>query len=191
MKPLTAESRFIADRWDVVSEVLGAVTTLRRELQQHLVSFREELSAQDWWPGWEFMERDSSQIYIGRADWKIRGKHLVWIGVERFDPEHVFGSEVGAQVYLWVLGGNQENRVLVTELSECLKRNGDELRGTFNTKPNAYVLTFPVASVLPGEAERLGAREQEVLECIGEYARAVTKCEEVVGDYLQRMESQR
>lgn len=111
---LSEASRFLIEEWGDVSRLLAAHESLRRELEQHLNSLEREVSKQDWWSDeWEFVPFDEDQVYVARKEWRRGSDHLLWIGVEDFIPERLFGDGEGARTYPWVPSGE---RGLMTEL---------------------------------------------------------------------------
>lgn len=92
MTRLSEESLLLIENWDTVEDILKAVDRLKGEISSVLHSVESELVTQDWWQdGWCFVPHRNNQVYISKESWRSKG-YVVWIGVERFDPERLFGS---------------------------------------------------------------------------------------------------
>ena len=99
MSWLSEESLLLAKNWETVEDILRARRRMRGELSQLLLSIESELSQHEWWEdGWRFIEHREDQVYISREHWRVGRGFLIWIGVERFGPERVFGTASSPQL---------------------------------------------------------------------------------------------
>ena len=154
------ESLYVARNWQTVTDIIQAGQTLRTEMERELLAIGDDLSLRPWWDsGWSLVIRDAGQVFVSRADWRVGDQYFVWIGVERFRPESVFGLDDPAELYVWVAGKRYE---LASALADTL-RDGDG-PGEVDHKPgNAYVVRQAVAKCLPDAVEDYFTRAREQL----------------------------
>ena len=102
------ESKFLVSRWQTVEKLDKDIQTLRYEFTQYLDSVRKILKKRNWWGDDLIFEQYRQEgIYIARKSWFIRKNDrypAIWIGVEEFKPESMFGLGEPADCYLWVFG---------------------------------------------------------------------------------------
>lgn len=179
---LSTESVYVAQNWHTIMEIIGAVQTLRGEMERELLSLREDLAARPWWANdWAFVVRDTAQVFVSKECWKSGDQCLVWIGVERFRPEGVFGDDDPPELYVWVAG---KRYGLASELAETLG-DGDG-PGEIDQKPgSAYVVRQPVAKCLPDAVEGyLPQAREQIVTFLDHYARMADAWDPIVRRHL-------
>lgn len=96
------ESQFVLANWDRVQELIAAVDVCRSEMGLYLGSLETLLRNKPWWEeGLRFVKKAPAQVYITRADW-ADNEDVIWIGVESFTIESVFGGTLPPRCYLWL-----------------------------------------------------------------------------------------
>ncbi len=144
MNILTKESQLLATHWDAVEDVRAAEQKLREDLSTFLKSLKQYLLKMDWWTNeWNFIETDPSQVYIAHSNWRKGKEYALWIGVERFVPEVLFGKESVPQLYLWA----RDNKSLAGELREMIE--GKKLMLPSEFGKGQYILRMFIPKCLP------------------------------------------
>ena len=183
MSWLSKESLLVAENWDTVENILRAKERLGRELSKLLVSLEAELSQQDWWEdGWHFVRYREGQVYMSREQWRPRKSFLIWIGVERFSPECVFGESSSPQLYVWV---QKSHRDLAQILADAIEeREGDPL-GEVDHNKTGYVVKHDVQSCMPEEVEAFDdvARGQ-IVDFFAHYAEVLSDLDNVIQEHI-------
>jgi hypothetical protein len=176
---LSEASLLLAEHWMTYQDLRAAENMLRMELSALLASIQPTLAANTWWAkGWEFEAPLDGQFYIARHDWRLPDvdTHVVWIGVENFTPEHLFGLDMSPTLYVWVYGGRRQQ--LAEILSERLLAQsllGND-RITNQTRGGGiYVISRPITRH-PTEHLLLFATEmhRQLLEFTEHYAVALS-----------------
>jgi len=143
-------SRLLIENWDIVKQIHESEGTLASELRDFLFSIETDLTARDWWSDqWHFERYQDSQVYIVHDSWKRAEDYAIWLGVERFTPEALFGTDAYASMYVWVSGGFPQ---LLAPLRQLLANRGD-CAGDISAKANRYVVTSPLRKCLPEEID--------------------------------------
>lgn len=144
-------SRLIIRNWDIVKELRRSEAALAAELRDFLFSMEPRIKELAWWDSqWVFMRDDDGQVYITRREWRRGRDYVIWIGVEGFSPEAIFGTDAFASLYVWVSG---ERPQLVARLRRCLD-DLDDIIGEVQTKGNSpYVVTSALRKCLPDEID--------------------------------------
>lgn len=102
MDSLSEELIMLARNWPVIERLYKADIRLRGELKDLLRSLQPELERQPWWDqGWVFMS-DRDGVYITKERWKRGDTYVIWVGIEYFTVEGLFGEEGPPRVYVWV-----------------------------------------------------------------------------------------
>lgn len=180
---LSKESLLVAENWNTVENILKAKERLGRELSKLLLSLEPELVQQGWWEdGWHFVRYRESQVYISREQWRPRKRFLIWIGVEQFSPERVFGESSSPQLYVWV---QKWHRDLAQVLADAIEeREGDPL-GEVDHNKTGYVVKQDLQSCMPEEVETFSdvARGQ-ILDFFVHYAGVLSELEDVIQEHI-------
>ena len=141
------ESRLLVGNWSVVQEIHRAEANLGSELRKFLFSVESRLNEAAWWDsGWVFRRYRDDQIYIARSEWLRNDKHVMWIGVEGFTPDALFGSDSCATLYVWVLGKHAQ---LAQSLSQTLMSDEDVV----TKEGSRYVVKTSLRKCLPEELD--------------------------------------
>lgn len=176
MRRFLPETLFLIQNWDTVQEMLSAIEGLKMELSELLLSVRPALEDLEWWsPGWEFVEYKPGQVYIWNAQWPALDGSVVWIGVEMFTPESVFGNTTPPRLYVWVTGG-QSQRERARSLARRITEAGEPVVGQVTANASSgYVVRHPVTKCLPEGAEGYpDAVREQVVAFIDHYARLLS-----------------
>ena len=151
MSWLSEESLLLAENWDTVEDILRARSRLGGELSELLLSLESELSQHDWWEdGWHFIQHRKDQVYISRQQWRPGRSFLIWIGVEHFNPDRVFGESSSPQLYVWVLRKHKE---LAQVLADAIEDREGEPLGEIDHNETGYVVKQDMQSCMPEEVE--------------------------------------
>lgn len=175
-------SLFVARNWEIVTEIIAAERRLRGELERFLLSLEDDLLSCDWWgEDWVFRAYRQDVVYVSRECWRFGDDHLLWIGVERFLPERIFGSEDPAELFVWVA---QRRYDLALQLAGTL--DPEETLGEVDLKPNnGYVVRHAVQKCLPEAAEGYFAQAREqILAFFEHYAAMADAWDPITQRYL-------
>jgi hypothetical protein len=183
MSWLSEESLLIAENWDTVESILRARSRLASELSQLLLSVESELTQHDWWQdGWRFIQHRKDQVYISRQQWRPRRSFVIWIGVEQFSPERVFGESSSPQLYVWVQKWHRDlGQVLADAIEE---QEGDPL-GEVDHNKTGYVIRQDLQSCLP---EEVGAFDDvargQIVDFFVHYAEVLSELDDVIQGHI-------
>lgn len=183
------ESLLLVENWDTVEDILRSVERFQAELSSLLRSTESDLAQRDWWQdGWRFVLRTDSQAYISREDWRVDDSFLVWIGVERFTPAAVVGTDSAPQLYVWVQN-NQHN--LAETFAEAIETSEEEVLGDVDHSHSGYVVRHPVAKSLPGEVD--GLEDSIIGQVVGffaHWAQALSRFDETIRDHVASLKKE-
>ena len=153
MNTFSDESQFILKNWDRIQELNRSVQACRLEMAAYLASLEAVLRNQSWWqPDLKFVKVTDKQCYVSREDWKDT-EYVVWIGVEAFTIEAIFGGAGGATCYLWL---SKRAAELADSLQTLVKRD-PELSGLISSgsgQKERYLLQRKLARWYPQELDR-------------------------------------
>ncbi len=185
MTRLSKESELLARNWDSVNDIVRGAQQLASELSKLLLSIEPDLARLDWWrPGWVFWQESVSEVVVANELWQANDAYAVWLGVEEFDPEHVFGAEPPPALYVWVLQAHED---LVAILSGEMAKLGH------TPKPDGlYLVQQSVQKCLPEMVEEYPdlARKQ-IVEFIDQHARLLLDFDKTIKRYLSRKRSKK
>jgi hypothetical protein len=183
---LSEESLLLVKNWDTVEEIRRAEKQLRRELSSILRSLKPELVEKDWWEnGWFFVEHRENQVYIGNQSWRENDNFLVWIGVEKFDPERISGGESPPILYVWVWGKHYD---LAQMLIQWIGESKHEVLGELDLASNAYVVRSTLRRCLPEEAEAFGeAVREQIMTFFAHYAKVLWSFDAEIRAYISNL----
>ena len=186
---LSEESLLLAKNWETVDDILRAKKRLCEEMSSLLLSLERELIQQHWWgDGWTFVRYQEAQVYISHQEWWSEGQFLVWIGVEGFTPERVFGTESPPTLYVWIANRQHDLAQLLAEAIE--EKTGDVL-GEIDRRATGYVIKHAVLKCLPGEVEGYAeAVHQQIIEFFAYYAKVLQKHKELIQDRIEELRSE-
>lgn len=145
------EARVLIQNWEVYQEVRRIEADLNGQLRTFLYSLDDDLRKEAWWDHtWLFNRYQDRQMYITSAAWEIDGTPSIWIGIENFSVETIFGLTDTAGMYLWVQGGRTD---LVSALRK-LAESWNGLPGALEQKQNnSYVVRDAVRKCLLDEID--------------------------------------
>lgn len=188
MTQLSEESLLLVENWETVEDILKAIDRLKTELSSVLHSVESELVEQDWWHnGWRFVPHHSNQAYISRESWKRKG-YVVWIGVERFDPERLFGSAPPAQFYVWT---HNKYHDLAQALGEAIEESEEDVLGDVDQTQSGYIVTYPVSKYLPGDIDGFqDSVRREVLGFFGYWGQLLSNFDGIIEDYIAGLQKE-
>jgi hypothetical protein len=150
MKKFSEESILLVKNWDTVRDIFEAEKQLGEDLSSLLFSMESELKKKDWWrDGWAFVKAEKGEVYISNEKWRSNDKFVVWIGVEGFVPESVFGRKASPTLYVYV----PEKRYydLAEMLAEEFDKGEYEIVGEIDHRSKNYVVKHTVRKWLAGE----------------------------------------
>ncbi len=143
-------SRLLVGNWDIVKEIHESEADLAAELRGYLFSLEKRLANLEWWDSqWDFVRYQDSQVYIAHSEWRLHDEYALWIGLESFTPEALFGTDGFASLYIWVTGAASE---LVSPLRDLLSGRSD-LIGDLSARANRFVIKSPLRKCLPEELD--------------------------------------
>ncbi len=146
-------SKLLIHNWATVKDIHKAEGELASSLRGYLFNFELQLTKHNWWDiSWKFNRASDTQVYIACHEWKRIDKYALWIGIENFTAETIFGSDGYAALYVWVSGNRPQ---LVTSLRNWMAKEESGILGVLQTKSNSsYVVEKPLRKCLPEEVER-------------------------------------
>ena len=170
MSWLSEESLLLVRNWDTFEDILKAEKRLRGELSHLLLSVES------------FVQYREDQVYISREEWQVDDTFLVWIGVEAFAPERVFGTQSSPQLYVWVARNQCD---LAQTLAEAIEAREGEPLGEVDHRQSGYVVKHSVQKCLPekvGEFDNIVSRQ--ISDFFAHYARVLSRFEGVIRDHV-------
>ena len=152
-----------------------------------LHSIESELAEHEWWQdGWVFVRYSEGQVYISHRVWQVADQFAVWIGVEGFIPDKIFGLESAPDLYVWVThhcGGG-----LAQKLAQELEKLEEEPLGEIDHRASRYVVRHSVRKCLPEEAEGFGQTVcRQIADFFTHYARVLRGLDEVILDHKKEL----
>jgi hypothetical protein len=187
---LSEESLLLAENWDTVEDILKAKDRLGGELSKLLLSVESELGQHDWWQdGWRFIQYRENQVYISREDWRLNGTLLVWIGVEMFDPERLFGTASSPQLYVWIA---RKQHDLAQALADAIEGSEGETLGDVDHRETGYVVKQPVQKCAPEEVEGFDDLvRQQIAGFFAHYAKVLSRFDGMIQKRIGRLKEER
>jgi hypothetical protein len=153
---LSKETILLAENWETVEDIFETQRKLRVELSKFLISLEGQLQQSGWWnKGWNFIKQSDEQIYIAHSRWRKNGdkpEYVLWIGVESFNPNALFGRQSDQQLYLWV----NRDPSLTTTLRTMVAEKKVVLPGESVDRPQGYIVRKFIPKILPNEVARFG-----------------------------------
>ena len=148
---LSDEARLLIQNWEVYQEVRLIEAELNGQLRALLYSLEDDLRKEAWWDHTCIFNRyQDRQIYIANTAWGTDGTPSIWIGIENYSVDTIFGLADTAGMYLWVQGGRTD---LVTALRKLVE-SWDDMPGALEQKQNnSYVVRDAVRKCLPDELD--------------------------------------
>lgn len=144
-------SRLIVKDWDVVKEINRAQAELAGELRDFLFSIESQLDAYPWWDqGWVFKRLQDNQVYVTHREWQRDEEYAIWIGVEGFTPDALFGTDSYASLYVYVTGSRS---ALVASLRQSLAGREGILGDVRVKGGSGYVVKSALRKCLPDELD--------------------------------------
>ncbi len=151
------ESTFLIKNWSQVEQFHNAENNLRKEVSDLLHSIERVLLDRDWWDHrLSFNSKSQDQVYISKSDWTKRNYNLIWIGVENFTIERLFGGDFPPRCFLYCLNVGDREQIR----SELLKimRQDDNFRD-YLTDKKGYVLIKHIKKYTDAQYEEFAAGE--------------------------------
>ena len=109
--------------------------------------------------------------------------HAMWIGVEGFIPERIFGLEPAPTLYVWV---SNKRYQMAQELVNQLDQDGVEIIGELGKRATGYVVRETVKKCLPEEVETyLDQVRQPIIEFLTYYAQLLLKMDHIIQKHRQ------
>lgn len=180
MTHLSESSVLLGSNWPTVLDLERARERMDQELVTLLFSLEADLVRQPWWnQGWRFRQ-DSRQIWILNPRWRgPEGKDPLWMGVYRFDANHVFGPQSPPIFYLRVHG---DCPALKEAMRESLIAGGHQVLGDHRHLVHRAVLQCPAdqaaIEAYPGEARA------QMLALFTEYAEFAIRHEDTIREHM-------
>jgi hypothetical protein len=180
MSIFSDESVLLIKNWEAVRDILNAKQRLEKELAQFLQSLEIDLKNTDWWQNkWVFNKQSSNSVYISKRDWKSDDEYVVWIGVEGFGPESLFGYESNATLYVWV-PAKWHN--LAVKLAEQVSEKESDIIGEIALKASSgFVIRHAVTQCLAEEIDSFEERTRsQIINFIAHYAHVIERYDELI-----------
>jgi len=137
------ESIFLLNNLSVIEKLQYSMRILREEVSALLNSLEEDLMQREWWDDNLISKRHHpTQLYISSKKWTSDEKNHIWVGIENFTVEGLFGSVKPPQCYLWVSGSRE---IIMSDLAKLI--NNDELLKNYYKGSGGYVLTKPLKKI--------------------------------------------
>jgi hypothetical protein len=162
-------STFLLKNWSQLEKVHNAEKNLQKEISDLLYSLESVLSQKYWWDSEvNFFSRSINQVYISRTNWSVYNSNLIWIGVENFTIESLFGSGLPPICFLYCLnvGDREEKR---DALLDIMAQDGNFNKYLADKK--GYVLIRQIKKYTATQYEAL--LNGEVLDEIADFIEAV------------------
>jgi len=179
---LSQSSKLLVRQWDVVQEIFQAEKQLRREMTALLTGLKADLLTMPWWrEGWVFVTEEDKQVYISRKSWHSSNAYVLWIGIEEFTPESLFGSDSSAYLYVWANGKRQ---ALADDLTGRLRSDGTPILGDIGDD-DFYIISQPLPKCLPDEVDTFETMVRErILDFFNHYAPILSRLDDVIVCYV-------
>jgi len=176
---LSEESALLAQNWHTFEDIRRAEQGLRRELSELLLGLESDLRQRDWWQdGWHFVQYREDQVYISQDAWRANDEFLLWIGVETFTPECLFGTESPPRLYVWVTSDGCD---LAQPLAQAIKERGTDVLGDVDHSQSRYVVKHPVQKCPPGDVAGFDAVvSQQMVAFFSHYAKVLTRLDDLI-----------
>jgi hypothetical protein len=183
MSWLSEESALLAQNWQTFEDICRAEQRLRSELSELLLALESDLRQHEWWhDGWRFVQHRKDQVYISRDAWRTNDEFLLWIGVETFTPERLFGTEPPPQLYVWVASDECD---LVQLLAQAIEKRGPDVLGDVDHGRSRYVVKHPIQKCPPGEVAGFDVVvSQQIVAFFSHYADLLTRLDDLIQDTL-------
>ena len=185
MQLFSDESALLIRNWETVRDILNAEKQLRKELNSCLVSLEKELvRRQRLINGWVFVKHADNQVYISNKKWVSENQYIVWIGVEYFNPDNVFGNDIPPNLYIWT---PRKHYDLAKELIEQLQESDFEIYGDVdNREKSGYIVRYAVRKYLEEEDldEYVISIRSQILEFMTHYMDVLDKLNSVIEKYI-------
>lgn len=132
------DSVFLLKNWHQVEKFHNAESNLRKEVSNLLHSLEGVLSDKYWWDHrLSFYSKSQDQVYVSRSDWTKGNNNLIWIGVENFTIERLFGSVFPPRCFLYCLNVGNREKIRI-ELLQTMRE--DDYFRNYITDKKGYVL---------------------------------------------------
>lgn len=156
MSQFSDECRLVINNWDAYQDILKAGQQLEPELIVILAGIRKRLREQKWWKAkWYVSDSQvySDQIYISDNRWEWKDSHFVWIGIEEFNGDALFGNKPPPSLYIWLYDKAPN---LKTALRQIIKDSDNPMIGDCDISPNSpYIVRKNMSKCLPSDIDSL------------------------------------
>lgn len=181
MNTFSEETTLLMKNWDNVKEILDAEKRLRKQLSRLLQSLEDDLKKTNWWKDkWIFVKVEDSQIYISKSNWLASdNEHAIWIGIESFLPENLFGTDPAATLYVW---GQKRQFKLVEKLREKFKTDETvDLKEIDSKTKGTYIIKRSLPQCLPEDMDNFeNITRKQILDHFDCYAQVTSKYSQLI-----------
>jgi len=150
MSTFSEESLLLVRSWDAYQDIMEAGERLKAEMGSLLSAVGEGIKKEKWWtPDWQ-IHTPKEQLYLVHSKWRHNETDIIWIGVEGFKPEAVFGNSPPPWLYVYIEGkwpGLKQELLSVIQAKEDFPGELDA------SASNGYVIRDSLTKCLPEEAE--------------------------------------
>ncbi|MBA7477582.1 hypothetical protein ES707_12993 [subsurface metagenome] len=184
MSIFSDESVLLIKNWEAVRDIINAKQRLEKEMTQFLHSLEMDFKKTDWWHNrWVFTKYSWNGVYISKRDWELDKEYAVWIGVQTFTPENLFGYEANAELYVWVPA---KWRNLTVQLTEQVADKESDIIGEIAVKASSgYIIRHAVTQCLPEEIDSFEERTRsQIINFIAHYAHVIEKYDRLIKESL-------
>ena len=177
---LSEVSLYLLKRRETVQELLAAERQLHEQFTDILENMIASLRNRPTFEGgtWEAVWHSDEQIYVAKKTWGSKEGYPVWIGVEGFTPDALFGSAPPATLYVWVA---KKRLGLVRTLTNLIEESQCRMIGEFDRRSTGYVIRQAVPKYLPDEAGDFEAPAGKLMaDFIGHWAEVIGQYDDVI-----------
>ena len=103
---------------------------------------------------------------------------MLWIGVETFTPERLFGTESPPRLYVWVTSDGCD---LAQPLAQAIEERGTDVLGDVDHSQSRYVVKHPIQKCPPGDVAGVDAVvSQQMVAFFSHYAEVLTRLDDLI-----------
>jgi hypothetical protein len=152
MTKLSEESLLLIQNWDAYQDIVKAGERLTNELQSILSSVEGRLKKETWWNrDWLIKSSGQDQVYLTHKKWTQENTDLVWIGIEGFHADAIYGSSSPPIMYVWINGKRPD---LKQEMMTIIRDKCENILGEVDASlQNNYVIRKSLSKCLPEQTE--------------------------------------
>lgn len=153
MNHFSEESLLIIRNWDAYQDIRKAGERLKTEVNSVRSAIAGRLRKQAWWNArWVLYKDDPDFLSFTDGRWEAEDDHLIWVGVEGFNPDSLFADGSAPSMYVWITGKRPE---LKAELQRIIKAGANPAMGDLSSSKDGYVVKKNLSKCLPEQIDKL------------------------------------